>query len=154
MKSNRGVTLTSLIIYIIGLSIVIGTLSIVSRYFYKNINKVALNQTAQEEYSKLLSYLTKDVNDENIILIQSGVNDLDCIIFKFKDGTEHQYMYYDSVIYYISVDNANEKKIVLCSDVSEPSEEIFKFTDGKIEIKLNINGENFSTILNQRKELN
>ena len=61
MKSNRGVTLTSLVIYIIGLVIVITLMSNFSGYFYKNLSEVTIKQNADEQYSKFLSYITKDL---------------------------------------------------------------------------------------------
>ena len=38
MKEERGITLTSIIIYIVALLIVIGIVSSISSYFYRNIN--------------------------------------------------------------------------------------------------------------------
>ena len=73
MKSNRGVTLTSLVIYIIGLTIVITLMGIISNYFYRNINDVTIKQNADEQYSRFLAYLTKDANSDNLIHVQVGL---------------------------------------------------------------------------------
>ena len=51
LKSNRGVTLTSLVIYIIGLTIVIALMGLISNYFYQNITDVTIKQNADEQYS-------------------------------------------------------------------------------------------------------
>ena len=105
MKSNKGVTLTSLVIYVVGLVIIVGLMSTFNGYFNKNLNEVVIKQNSQEQYSKFLSYLTKDVNSENLIYVKSGVNSQDCIIFKFNNGEEHQYIYQNDSIYYLNIDS-------------------------------------------------
>lgn len=147
MKSNKGVTLTSLVIYVVGLVIIVGLMSTFNGYFNKNLNEVVIKQNSQEQYSKFLSYLTKDVNSENLIYVKSGVNSQDCIIFKFNNGEEHQYIYQNDSIYYLNIDSQNEKKITLCSNVSLSSTKAFSYLNGKIDVNFNINDENFSSSL-------
>ena len=146
MKSNRVVTLTSLVIYIIGLTIVIALMGIISNYFYQNITDVTIKQNADEQYSKFLAYLTKDANSDNLVYVQTGVNGEDNIIFRFDNQEEHQYIVKNSNIYYISIENINEKKIVLCENVS--SSKVFNYSDNKLEINFKINDKNFETSLN------
>lgn len=148
MKSNKGITLTSLVIYIIGLVIVIALMGNFTGYFYKNLKDVTIKQSAEEQYSKFLSYITKDANSNNLTYVQSGVGNKDCVIFKFNDGTEHQYIFYDENIYYINVENQNEKKIVLCEKVSVSAISAFSYKDKKIDLNFNIDDTNFSTTLN------
>ncbi len=153
MKSNRGITISSLVIYIIGLVLIIGVMGTVTGYFYNNLNEIVIKQDSQEQYSKFLSYLTKDVNAENLIFVQTGVNNQDCIILKFDNGEEHQYLYQNSNIYYLNIANQNEKKIALCSDVSIKSTSAFNYSDGKIDINFYINDEKFSSSLNINQEI-
>ena len=136
--------MTSLVIYIIGLVIIVTLMGTFTGYFYKNVSDVTMKQNSQEQYSKFLSYLTKDVNTSNCISIQAGVNGEDCLIFKLSEGTEHQYIYKNETIYYLE---DNNKKIVLCNNVAEPTTSIFNYLDGKIDVSLNINGEDFSVTL-------
>lgn len=145
MKSNRGVTLTSLVVYIMGLVIIVGLMSVFTGYFYKNLNEITVKQNSQEQYTNFLSYLTKDVNSNNLTFVQSGVNGQDCIILKFDNGEEHQYIHQNNNIYYLKSDNQNEKKILLCSNVS--SNCVFSYSEGKIEVNFNINDEKFSNSL-------
>ena len=44
MKKNKGITIISLIIYIIVLSVVIGTTSILIRYFYRNTEETVISK--------------------------------------------------------------------------------------------------------------
>lgn len=148
MKTNRGVTITSLVIYVIGLVIVIGLMSTVTGDFYSNLNEIVIQQDAQEQYSKFLSYLTKDLNAEELTFVQTGVNGQDCIILKFSNGEEHQYIYQNNNIYYLNIAEQNEKKITLCYHVSITSANAFNTLDGKIEVNFYINNEKFSSSLN------
>ena len=147
LKSNRGVTLTSLVIYIIGLTIVIALMGIISNYFYQNITDVTIKQNADEQYSKFLAYLTKDANSDNLIYVQSGVQNVDCVIFKFSDGTEHQYITKDEKMYYINSQSDKNEKILLCEKVTTSSENVFNYTDKTLNINLDIDNQNFTTTL-------
>ena len=147
MKSNRGITLTSLVIYVIGLVIVIAVMGNFSGFFYKNLEYTTMNQNSNEQYSRFLSYITKDANSDNLIYVQSGVQNVDCVIFKFSDGTEHQYITKDEKMYYINSQSDKNEKILLCEKVTTSSENVFNYTDKTLNINLDIDNQNFTTTL-------
>lgn len=60
MKNNKGITMISLIIYIIVLSIVIGTTSILIRYFYNNTEETIISKKNADQYSRFVAYITDD----------------------------------------------------------------------------------------------
>lgn len=62
MKSNKGVTIISLIVYIIVLSFVIGTTSLLVKYFYNNTEETVISKKTTDQYSRFMAYLTEDVN--------------------------------------------------------------------------------------------
>lgn len=62
MKSNRGITIISLIVYIIVLSIVIGSTSILIKYFYNNTEETVISKKTTDQYTRFMAYLTDDVN--------------------------------------------------------------------------------------------
>lgn len=62
MKSNKGITIISLIIYIIILSIIIGTVSIFIKYFYSNTEETVVSKKTANQYSRFVAYLTDDIN--------------------------------------------------------------------------------------------
>lgn len=144
LKSNRGITLSSLVIYIIGLVVIVGVMGTFIGYFNKNLNEVTMRQNAKEQYSKFLAYLTKDVNNNDILTVQAAVGGQDCLIFKYTDGTEHQYIYQNETIYYLESNTNIEKKIVLCDNVSSTTTNIFSYVDGKIVVNFNMSGQNFT----------
>ena len=147
MKSNRGITLTSLVIYVIGLVIVIAVMGNFTGFFYKNLESTTMNQNSNEQYSRFLSYITKDANSDNLIYVQSGVQNVDCVIFKFSDGTEHQYITKDEKMYYINSQSDKNEKILLCEKVTTSSENVFNYTDKTLNINLDIDNQNFTTTL-------
>ena len=51
MKNNKGVTLTSLIIYVIGMVIVVASISTLTTFFYKNIDTSAINDNTTTQYT-------------------------------------------------------------------------------------------------------
>ena len=147
MKSNRGITLTSLVIYVIGLIIVIAVMGNFTGFFYKNLEYTTMNQNSNEQYSRFLSYITKDANSDNLIYVQSGVQNVDCVIFRFSDGTEHQYITKDEKMYYINSQSDKNEKILLCEKVTTSSENVFNYTDKTLNINLDIDNQNFTTTL-------
>ena len=143
MKSNKGITMTSLIIYIIGLMTVVSIVGSFSSYFYTKVSIMVVKNTQEEQYTKLLSYLTKDVNSDDIVSVTVASNEEDFLIIEFSDGIEHQYINKNGCIYYLKVGNNDKKNIALCKDVKN-DEKVFKYLDKKIEINLKINDKSFS----------
>ena len=78
LRSNRGVTLTSLVIYIVGLVIVIALMGNFTGYFYKNIKDVTISQSAEDgtEHQYIIQdqsiyYINvDDQNDKKILLCE------------------------------------------------------------------------------------
>ncbi len=62
MKSNKGITMISLIIYVIVLSVVIGTTSMLIKYFYNNTQETVVSKKTANQYSRFIAYLTDDIN--------------------------------------------------------------------------------------------
>lgn len=62
MRANKGMTIISLIVYIIILSIVIGTTSILIQYFYSNTEETVVSKKTANQYSRFVAYLTDDIN--------------------------------------------------------------------------------------------
>lgn len=145
MKSNRGITLTSLIIYVIGITIMITLVVTITGYFDQNINEVTIQNLAQEQHTRFVSYLTKDINSENITYVKTANSNNNYIIIYFDDGKEHQYVYNEGTIFFINIeDDAVTKKIALCTDVTVNSESVFEFDANKISYNFKINSEEFS----------
>ena len=74
MKSNKGFTLTSLLVYVIVLLIVTGVISTFTKYFYRNSDELIISNNTNEQYSRMLSYITTDVNSSNVLSADSRTN--------------------------------------------------------------------------------
>ena len=145
VKSDKGITLTSLVIYVIVLMIVIGLMSNFLGYFYKNTNKITIKENYEEQYTRFLSYLIKDTNSDQLYFVKSENNYL---ILKYKDGSQHQYIYSidNKSIYYINVvSKTTLKKILLCNNVTNLT---MNYSENILQISMTINDRNYEKLLN------
>ena len=146
LKSCKGITLTSLVIYVIVLMVVIALMSGFSGYFNKNINQITIKEESNEQFTRFLAYLTKDINNENIKFAKTGQeNDIEYIIIKFEENEEHQYLYKKDSIYYIN--EAKNKKIRICNNVNSCDFE-YDNTNKILTVNIVINNEEYSKSLN------
>ena len=152
LKSNRGITLTSLVIYIIVLMIVISIMSVFTGYFFKNTKELTIKEISREQYTKFLSYITKDINSDSINFVKSGTTDENekYLIFVFENQKEHQYILKNDNIYLLDISASSTKKILLCQNVSVNQTHPFEYSEAEknINVKFSINDEKFSAILN------
>ena len=63
MKSNKGITMISLITYIIGLTIVIALVATLTSFFYENINIKDINSDTTQ-YTKFSSVFLEEINNK------------------------------------------------------------------------------------------
>ena len=147
LKSDKGITLTSLVIYVIVLMIVLGLISGFMGYFYKNTNKITIKENYEEQYTRFLAYLIKDTNSDqlNFIKIIKTDSEDNYLILRFKDGSQHQYVYSDKNIYYINVSETTPKKILLCSNVTDLT---MAYSTNILQVSMTINGRNYEKNIN------
>ena len=71
MKSEKGVSLITLIIYLIAMSTVVAIVARASNYFYKNVINREKDLSTNSEFVKFTSFFTKEINtnDNSIKLI-------------------------------------------------------------------------------------
>ena len=127
MKSERGITIVSLMVYIVVLSVVIGTVSMLIKYFYKNQKETVIEKNTASQYSRFVAYITDDINSEKIRQTENSikvVEDSKTVEFDEIDGKMHRYTFRDSKIYYqiYTVSNLIERKsknIELCDNVED-----------------------------------
>lgn len=105
MKSNKGITLLSLIIYIISLTLVISILSIVSKFFYSNTQNIMDKGKYISEFNKFNMYFIEDVKNNKQTY---SVTDNEII---FADGTVYTFNgQEDNGIY--------RNKVKICKNIS------------------------------------
>ena len=150
MKSNRGITLTSLIIYIICLLIITGIISTFTKYFYKNIDEITIQNNAEEQYARFTAYLTNSINSENLDLVLTGnQGETTYLYLKFANESIKQFVFQNNTIYYIEKENdETKKKITLCQNVNRVNTENsifdYKTETGKLDILFTIDSKEFN----------
>lgn len=92
MKSQKGVTLVALVIYIIVFTIVISILSVISSLFFSNVNFVKEQANYAPEFNKFNMFFIQDVkNNKNVTVNNNTV--------EFADGTRYDFNSDQKAIY-------------------------------------------------------
>ncbi len=124
MKSEKGVTLISLTVYIIVMVIVIAMVSVVSTYFYNNTRSASDAITPTTEYTKFNSFFSEEVNHRNIKVVECKT---DYIVF--DNGVQYTFIPENKGIY--------KNKVKIASEVESCN---FQYTvsNGKEVVKVNL----------------
>lgn len=149
MQTERGVTLISATIYIIVMLIIVTIITVLTSYFYKNVDIHSATQNLNQQYTKFNSYFTEEVNKKGnkILDIQSPIklgdkesddaqnntNTQNYIIF--SSGNQYTYIPENKGIYMNQVKIA--ENITGCDFTSNKEE------NGKTTITVTIQGDNF-----------
>ncbi len=84
MRSESGVTLTALIIYMIIATVIITGMAMLSSYFYNNMSLIKTDSTYVVEYNKFNMFFIQDVKTNQKADVVTDT-------ITFGDGTEYQY---------------------------------------------------------------
>lgn len=104
MRSQKGITLISLTVYIIVMIIVVAIVSVVSTYFYSNTNALADTVNPMTEYTKFNSFFSEEVNNQNAKVLAC---EQDYIVF--DHGSQYTYVADNRGIY--------RNNVKICKDV-------------------------------------
>ena len=131
VKSEKGVTLTSLIIYIIVMMIVISTVTVMTKYFYGNLDFISGETQGSKEYTSFNTLFTDEINKKNNKVLACERVDMDegQYIYYIIFEDEHQYTY-DSVSKAIYLNKA-----LICNNITQCS---FAQNDNKITVNMKI----------------
>lgn len=127
MKSQKGVTLVSLTVYVIVMAIVIGILATITTFFYKNVNDVNAEIDPIAEYTTFNSYFSDEINHPNIKIVKCMTNTNNSTVnsagnsqnyIVFSNGVQYTYVPENKGIY------RNEVKIGRNIDICTFEEKI------------------------------
>lgn len=93
MKSQNGITLSSLIIYIIVMIMAIGVMARVSTMFYNNVNKLDNRTIEISKFNNFNTYFVKEIKLPN-----NGIDKIENNYILFKSG--NSFLYQNQNIYY------------------------------------------------------
>ena len=129
MKSERGVTITSVVIYVIALTITVLIIGRITTYFYKNLNSIDSDTKAHSEFMKFNSFFTEEVNIEGNSVKEVSENNSNSSYIIFEK-TGNQYTWKNNKIY--------KGKICICKNIENC---VFLYDKDlkKITVVMNIN---------------
>ena len=138
MKSQNGITLASLTIYIIAMVIVVATIATITKYFYGNINGLSTRTDAAKEYTSFSSYFISEVNNRENAVLKVSEDSSEIIFtsgnqFKFakKDGSSKGIVYYN--------------KAIICKEV-ESCQFSFDKDTNTVDVTMKISGKTFNNV--------
>ena len=105
MKSQRGITLTSLVVYIVGITILVSVMAIITTNFYKTMNDSNSSIEPYVEYTKFNTYFTEDINKGSIKILDCDEN-----YIAFNDEVQYTYVSENKGIY--------KNKVKICKNVT------------------------------------
>lgn len=115
MKSNKGITLVSLIIYVIGMLIVIASVSTLTTFFYKNIDITNINSDTTTQYTKFVSIFSKEINTSGNKVIDTNIDNSEggkkVSYIIFSSGNQYTYIQENKSIY--------KNKIKICENIDD-----------------------------------
>lgn len=134
MKNNRGITLTSVIIYVIGLIVVVGTISTITTYFYKNIKVDEINDNSNTQYTQFSSVFLKEINKEGNYVVEAKTekdenNNITSSYIIFGTGNQYTFLSSNHSIY--------KNKVKICENI-ENCEFLSSLADAQYSITVNL----------------
>lgn len=133
MRDEKGVTLISLITYVIVLLIAISAITLITNFFINNMNEVENDSKGISEINKFDLLFLSDIKQENVSIYKTDQNG-SYIIFEKADGTDIQYIYQDNKIY--RIENGSNK-----IKVNDEIENFYISTQNeKIEVIIEVEG--------------
>ena len=112
MKSEKGVTLISLTVYIIVMALVVGVLAIITTFFYKNTIDIK-DIDPITEYITFNTFITDEINHSNIKVLECKDN-----YIVFSNGVQYTFIPANKGIY--------RNKVKICRGIENCSFETGK----------------------------
>ena len=136
MRNNKGITMISLITYIMGLTIVLALIATLTTFFFKNISAKDLNSDTTQ-YTKFSSIFLEEINNKNnsVVDCKPITDGVSYIIF--SSGNQYTFNANSKCIY--------KNKIKICENV-EICDFSYTFVDSKYKIKVNFKTSNIEML--------
>ncbi len=118
MKSNSGLTITSILVYIIAMIIVIGTIATITSFFYTNVNQLDNSSNNLSQITRFHMYfLEETTNKQNFVVQQTDTS------ISFHTGNTFTFQEHDIYFNHIKIcenianlqfvsENINDKTVI------------------------------------------
>ncbi len=143
MKSENGITLTSLIAYIIGMILIIGIMSVLTTNFYKNVNNINMEIIPSTEFTKFSSHFSSEINKYNIKVLECKETSTQNYIV-FDNGIQYTYIPENKSIYQNKIKICRGVESCVFTNIIENGKDVIK-----IKMKIGEKEYNNSYILNK-----
>ena len=137
IKTNeKGITLTSLVIYVLAFSIVMGVMTTISVFFYGNVGKANNTPKYLGEFNKFTMFFVADIKNYNSATVTSTTRE-------FENGPT--YIFKDEAIYRNDIKIA--KYIMNCTFTAEEPYKVGTVSKNIINVNMKIgkNDNNYVT---------
>lgn len=100
MKSEKGVTLISVTVYVITMLLVVAVITVITTYFYKNIDISSKANDMNKQYTKFNSFFTAEVNKKDNSVIEANTKeDGSESYIVFSEGKQYTFIKANKGIY-------------------------------------------------------
>ena len=137
MRTEKGVTLISVTIYVIVMLIIVVVITVLTSYFYTNVDINSVRRDLNQQYTKFNSYFVEEVNRKGNKILEISENNTGNAIQKyiiFSSGNQYTYIPENQGIYMNQVKIADNITDCIFSKWEE---------NGKTTVMVTIKGENF-----------
>ena len=93
MENQKGITLVSLSVYIIGMMVIIAIVATLTTFFYKNINNIDDNDISTD-YTKFTKIFSSEINKSGNTVVEAKTyieNDKKVSYIIFSSGNQYTY---------------------------------------------------------------
>lgn len=121
MKSQKGITMLTLVVYVASFLVVAGIVGAITTYFYNNMSLLNGNSASSADYNKLNVYIMKQAKTSGVQVSgktdnpkkvnQGSDESVKYITFKLPNGTENTFCTIGDILYF--------NKIKLCENVTD-----------------------------------
>lgn len=138
MRSERGITLISVTIYVIVMLIIISVITVLTSYFYRNVDINSVSENLNQQYTRFNTYFTEEINKKGNKILATGetestTGDEPQKYIVFSSGNQYTYVPANDSIY---VNNIKIAENILDCNFEKITE------NDKTKIKVTMSGEN------------
>lgn len=130
MKSEKGITLTSLVMYVVVTILVIGILTKISTTFYNNMKYMDAEGIFAVEYQKFNSNFIEDIKTIGVKKLEINTDEKYVLLYNERTNEQIKYNFKDTGIY--------RNEVLISSKVITS---VFKYNENILSIVLEYNGQ-------------
>ena len=131
MKSQKGITIISLIVYVMSFFAICGVVAVITNFFHNNTKVLSDEASAHSEYDMLNAYLVKETKQSENLATENGSNLI------FQNGNEYIFTKDENDEYgeIILKNKEKSKYFILCKYVKSFT---VKVVENNIEMEIEI----------------